>query len=517
MNSPLLAKALKFEIMKMKNIIYILVLTLTLASCESMEDTYSEFNTPKERYVGKVKNVTIEQGWKRFRLHWTNSEDAAVVNIKVKWEDQNGVADSAMLSPDTEMYVTDTVFSNQNYKFSVTSVDSRNHESFPVEVYADPYTETSTAVEMFKVVEKKYFFVENQLFLMLYEVGKNIYDVSVHYTSEGTEKTMHVDKEDFENGIMVVENLTAASEVSIQGKMMIPGCFDSITVPPYVLDPAKKNYSGSFIGNMRLQLDMLNISNEQLDTLTTLYVDYSTSTLEDILYLPNLKKVVLGKKRMNSTASNITSTTYVSKLEDINASVFALRKMHELKGLEVEIYGNQFLIADSLDFEKQYAKNTPPDVRVPHDVDQWELSINAPEYYENENPENNHPYVLQDLLGKRYYDWESIQLNDELKTHEITYNMKEVKSVKGFQFYQSTSTIVRYNLPSRVEIHISVDGDNWETAFFQATLDVGGVPGEATIAYMREPKEAQFIKLIVKDIERSNNNFVVVDEFVPIL
>ncbi len=502
----------------MKNILYIIGLIFVLTGCESMEDTYSEYNTPKERYVGMVSDLTIEQGWKRFRLNWTNSVDAAIVNIKVKWEDKNGVADSILLPADTETYITDTIFSNQNYKFLVSSIDSRNKESFTEEVYEDAFTEESTLVEMYEVVQKKFFLIEDQLILMLYDTGKDIYDVDLNYTSEGNAKTISLETDDYENGIVLVEDVDTDEPITIQGKMLIPNCFDSITVSPYVLDPAIKNWSGSFLGTLRLQFDMLDIDEDQLDTITTLYVDYSTTTLEDILYMPNLKKVVLGKKRMNNKVNYITDENYVSTLEDVDASVFALNKMHELTGMEVEIYGNQFLLADTLDFEIRHTKNAPPSVAVPDDADQWELSIiDEPEYYENADTINNHPYLLEYLIGKRYYDWQSIALKDEVKTHEILYDMKEVKSVKGFQFYQSTSSYTLKYLPQRVEVYISTDGDTWESAFFQATLDVGGVPGEVTIVYMNEPKNAQYIKLVVKDVERSNNNYVVIDEFVPIL
>ena len=501
----------------MKKLIYILSIVIAFAACESMEDTYSEYNSPKERYVGMCSDLKIEQGWNRFRLSWTNGVDSGVENIKVKWEDENGVADSVMLPADAKVYNTEPVFSNQSYKFIVTAVDNRNKESFPVEVYGKPFTTESTMVEMLKVVEKKFYFVGDQVILMLYSAGKDIYDAEITYTSGGEEKVQKIEPQHFERGRMVIESVDAGTDVGIRGKMKITECIDEIPLDKYVLDRNKKNWSGGFIGNMRLQFDMLDIADENLDTLTTLYVDYDINSLEDILYLPNLKKVVLGKKRMNPSSSYISNSYYVSKLVDLDASVFALRKMHELKGIEVDIYGNQFLIKDSLDFENLFTTNSPPIPTVPADVDNWELTINDPSYYGHENPLDDHPYALENMLGNTRSDWQSIQQKNEIRTHEITYDMKELKEVKGFQFYQSTSYYAKNYLPKTVEIHVSEDGITWETAFYQATLNVGGIPGEVTIAKMREPKTARYVKLIVRDVEATQNNYVAIGDFIPLI
>ena len=501
----------------MKKLLYMLSIALAFVACESMEDTYSEYNTPKDRYVGKCKDLKIDLGWERFRLSWKNNPDAAIENIKVKWEDEKSVVDSVMLPADAEIFESEAIYTDQSYKFTVTAVDNRKRESFPVEVYGKPYTDASSKVEMLKIVEKKFYFVGNELILLLYEAGKNIYDAELTYFSNGEEKTLEIKPEDFERERLVIKGVDEGTDVSIDGKMKIVECIDTIPLDKYVLDRNKKSWSGSLIGNMRQQLDLIDVTEEHLDTLKTLYVDYDITSLEDILYLPNLEKVVLGKKRMNSGSYFISGSSYVSKITDMNASLFALRKMHELKGIEVEIYGNQFLIKDSLDFETWYSTNAPPAPSIPDDVDQWELTIDDPAYYGNDDPDDNHPYELENMLGDTRNDWQSIQLNGEIKTHEITYDMKELKDVKGFQFYQSTSRFARSYLPEKVEVHISVDGLSWEPAFFQTTLNVGGVPGEVTISRMRQPKTVRYIKLIVRDVEGSTVNYVAIGNFLPII
>ncbi|RKD85148.1 DUF4998 domain-containing protein [Mangrovibacterium diazotrophicum] len=500
----------------MKRLIYLLSIAISLVACESMEDTYSEYNTPKERYVGKCSDLVLEQGWNRFRLTWTNSVDAAIENIKVKWEGEKESPDSVILAAGTEVYETLPVFTNQSYKFTVTAIDNRGVESFPVEVYGKPFTASSSLIEMFSTVEKKFFFVDEELIVMLYEAGGDIYNAEISYTSGGEAMTRAITSEDFELGRLQISGVDAGSDVTMSGTMNLTECIDEIPVEPYVLDREKRSWSGAFIGAMREQFDMQDVSDEQLDTLTTLYIDYNVNSLEDILYLPNLEHVVLGKRRMNSASTYISSASYVSKITDVDASLFALRKMHDIKGITVDIYGNQFLIKDSLDFETLHSTNPPPAVSVPADASSWVLTINNPDYYENEDPADNHPYELENMLGS-YNDWQSIPQSGTLETHEITYDMNELKEVKGFQFYQSTSRFVRSYLPSTIEVHVSADGDKWETAFYQATMNVGGAPGEVTIAHMAEPKTVRYIKMIVRDVESSSTNYVAIGNFVPVL
>ncbi len=513
----------------MKYLAYILLISMLFAGCESMEDTYSEYNTGKERYTGMCKDLLLEEGYKRFRVSWTNSVDATIQEIKVKWEDEAGQVDSVMLPPETELYETPENFTNQSYKFTVTAIDSRGKESFPIEDYGKPFTNESNLVEMLAVVQKNYYIVENKLILTLYEVGKGIYNAEVMYTSGGEEKTIEIMGEDYEKGRLVIDGVDEGTEILIQGKMKIAECFDEIPFEAYALDRERRNWSGGFIANMRTQFDMLEINDADLDTLTTLYVDYNITTLEDILYLPNLKKVVLGKKRMNGSSYFISGNDFVSKVADLDGSVFALRTMHETKGIEVEIYGNQFLLKDSLDFATIFSSNAPPNPVVPADAGQWKLRHNDPTYYENENEADNHIYALENMLDGNYFSthWESRQLSGEIATHEIIYDMLELKTVKGFQFYQSASYFSGGSQAATVEIYISNQDEDdlvsesieWKSAFYQPTINVGGVRGETTIAYMGEPKEARYIKLVVADVQAtsaSGNNRVSIGEFAPL-
>ena len=89
---------------------------------------------------------------------------------------------------------------------------------------------------------------------------------------------------------------------------------------------------------------MENPTVEQLNSISELDINYSLNSLEDILYLPNLKRLNLAGNRYQyepelSNYYNTTSVLY----DDINRSIFALEIAHEVYGLEVYRYNKHFL------------------------------------------------------------------------------------------------------------------------------------------------------------------------------
>ncbi len=80
---------------------------------------------------------------------------------------------------------------------------------------------------------------------------------------------------------------------------------------------------------------MENPTVEQLNSISELDINYSLNSLEDILYLPNLKRLNLAGNRYQyepelSNYYNTTSVLY----DDINRSIFALEIAHEVYGLK---------------------------------------------------------------------------------------------------------------------------------------------------------------------------------------
>ena len=57
--------------MKMLKYLWLGCLLLTFGSCESLEDTYSDYAEGGAlRYLGKCRDLKIEPGWKRLIVSW---------------------------------------------------------------------------------------------------------------------------------------------------------------------------------------------------------------------------------------------------------------------------------------------------------------------------------------------------------------------------------------------------------------------------------------------------------------
>ena len=70
----------------MKKYIILLLTVLSMVSCESLEDTYKDFaGDGPIRYLGKCSELTVQPGWNRLIVNWTNSADPVIDKIKITW------------------------------------------------------------------------------------------------------------------------------------------------------------------------------------------------------------------------------------------------------------------------------------------------------------------------------------------------------------------------------------------------------------------------------------------------
>ncbi len=498
----------------MKKIIYILLIGILFSACESAEDTYAEYNTPKHRYVGKCTDLRLEVGWHRFILTWQNTTDAAVDSIIVRWKDQNGLKDSVLLPAGTEKYVTDPIFSNLNYSFTVNARDTRGEESIGESaVYGTPLTADSEILISLQHIERKYYFVGEELILYLqpFKLDSTTYLKSeVTYTSGGEEMKYLLTAEDIEAGIKTLTGVDENTEVSISNTMKVDDYIDTMYLNPYSLDRNFIAMDGTFRANLIRQFKTPNITKEILDTMTVLYADYDINSFEDILYLPKLEKMILGQGRYGTRATN------KSKLRDKEVSLDAMDKMHTLNGLEVDLYGSQYNLKNAASFISDKGRANAPTLNFP-DTTGWVLSINDTTYYGNENEADDHPFELKNLLVSSYYDdWVSVQLYSKVATHEIEYDMLTAQPIKGFRYTQAMSTTNSSFLTDVIGIYVKdTEDDEWRPAFFQADFQVGDTGGETTDIALPEPLNVRYIKLVIKDVVTSKNNAVAVNFFSP--
>lgn len=534
----------------MRNILYLLIIAvLTLTACESMEDTYSKYDTPKERYVGKCDSLKVETGWERIRLTWKNSVDASISNIVLIREDDLGNVDTLILPPDTEMYYAENL-DDRTYRFFIYAVDSiRDLKSLPISTYVKAFNDNTDVVKALKIVERKSYFLNNsdgtERLILLFSSGtRYIEDCTVHYISNGEAQETLITDADFDKGIKKISKLDAGTEVAISSKMKLEECIDTIVFAPYALDRSLRNFNADFLVALMDQLQTDDVT-PYLDTLSVLHINYNIRSLEDIMYLPNLDTLVLAKRRRCYNQADFSAlydnfgTTYPEKFSHVDelfldVSAYAInekRSSQNVAKMNVDIYRPHFnKLASKFYGERILDAIEEEEIPVqPTDYLNWKISFNDSTYYDNESPGNNYTtqYPIEGpIFGRMWtsgsrpkllpFSWKSKEIPGKIATHEFICDMNYERSITGFRFDQIRESAQAVFAPRGIDIFLSKDGQNWVSALVQPTFRVGNLPEEITVFNYPQPKRARYFKLVVSDVVTNSNNAVAFYNFTPL-
>ena len=132
----------------MKKYIGLLFAMLVMVSCESLEDTYEDFagNGPV-RYLGKCTDLTIQPGWNRLQVRWTNSPDPVIRHIRITWSKDAMVKEELVDRETSEYDITD--LEDGSYEVTICAVDKNGNTSLESTDYGRPYTENHEMVQAF--------------------------------------------------------------------------------------------------------------------------------------------------------------------------------------------------------------------------------------------------------------------------------------------------------------------------------------------------------------------------------
>ena len=293
----------------------------------------------------------------------------------------------------------------------------------------------------------------------------------------------------------------------------LAGCIDEIEFQDETLNINEKLWSTEF---SQLMLGLYGASWEsQVDQVETLELDYDILSMQDLMYFPNLKKVILGKNRYMETrfANTFASTT------DPYVGLVMLSFLHETReNFEVERYNNHYFGEDesgtpyleayqeagkiSPDFvieERGAANMEMKPLCVPLDTTGWEVTCSDTTH--NGYKENGAAWLLYDGLRISENMWGE-QIEEEVYFEPeqtlgasivtVTFDMKKAQSVAGFKVAQPSrneSGDTDYLLSSLM-IEFSPDRYNWIKATnTDGSATIGNSPGEET--YISVPKELQ--------------------------
>ncbi len=483
-----------------------IIITIFLFSCESMEDTYSEYSDlPRSRATGKCYNLSAQAGWKRIKLEWENSLDKTIEKIKVVWSTSES-RDSALLEADATSFTTEANLGNKDYQFELTAISKEGVPSLPTIAYKRPYTPDNELLSSFAVIENKYFFINNNLVVYLNPYNENMVDVKLNYFSNGEEKFLELTESEFANMFVEVKDIDLDKPVRVLNTSKIEDCFDTIVFESYKLYPDMFLMNIDFSDQLRAIYNVEEITNEWRNSIETLYIDYSLESIEDIMYFPNLKKVVLGKHRyMNSRYI----TQNISRVTDLEQSLYALNKMKELNDISVISYNyNYYYLLQNVPYKTNDGQPTLPVIND-YDIADWTVECST-----DEEGYDTHPSRI--LYTEVDSVWKPLEVQDALREHELIIDMREEKEIGGFLFRQPENFAYKQQVfPATFEIYVSNDKTHWMDPMNFIPKQIGIGRGETTILEMPASMTVRYVKLVVDDGFYYGRKYTYIDVFKP--
>ena len=500
--------------MKETYIFWICLTWLIIGGCEDLKDTYADYaGDGAIRYVGKCSNISVNSGWERLIVKWENSPDVRVKNIKIVWT-LDKVSDSVLIEPKLTEYSIDNL-KDGNYEVKVLAVDDEGNESLTNPVFARPYTSNHEAILSFTRLLAKHYFVKDRLICFFSTWTDEIESATLEYTKLGENKTSVLEL----NADLIAERyyllpdcIDVTKSVVLHRTGRVVGCDDLIRFHDYELSHSKL-FTTDFKQLVKVQTGATEIGNEFIENTTVLEIDYTISSLEDILNLPNLQKLVLAKNRYLKP-EYLANYKMNSQLYDLDVSLFALDIAHEIMGLTVECYADQFLPLKDIDDNSIFGELRSTCITR----FEQPCAVPAKEYLPTKDwkitcmPADDEIWssFVENLFdGKENTCWQPESMWSA-RTHEITVDMKELKKVSGVKVVQKSfdpksDKMSGALLPGLIKVKVSTDNLVWSDATYVEENTIGVTAGEATILNFSSPKDIRYLKFIVNDQQYGSN------------
>ena len=531
----------------MKKLYYIigLLTALFVVSCsESLEETYDEFaGDGMIRYLGKCADVEVNPGWERLQVVWKHNIDAGVKKVKITWQSDKGSGEmfTEPCDPDSEDLM-DTVYienlADAMYTVRVNNVAADDRESLVEEKYGRPYSYEHEDLRSFSRGVTAFSRMGDKLAVVLDQDNENIKEMLLCFKDKaGNERTWDMKTHSHDSlfykkwgadvnlgrdylfllpdeaGVDIDFN----QPITVQRKGKLLGCVDEIDFKDETLNLNERLWSTAF---SQLMLGTYGQDWEsRVNEVETLEIDYDMTSMQDLMYFPNLKKVVLGKNRYmrssfvksnHSTTDEYVGLVMLQFLKNTRTD-FTVERYNEHYFYQTDDYGTSFVeaykdagkLTDLVLVEKDSSNLLAKPKYTPLDTTGWEVTCSDTVY--NGYKDNGAAMLLFD--GLRHvvidYGWGYIEERDVEVYFEpaetvgagvitVTYDMKKPQIVEGFKVGQPTRNQkgdADYLLPNLV-VEFSVDGLTWtEANYTDGSFSIGNTPGEET--YLLVPKDMQ--------------------------
>ena len=484
--------------MMKRKYLWILFSLVFFAACSDLEDTYSDYAGDGEiRYLGQCTGFTVTPGWEKLNLKWTNSVDPVIANIRVTWE-LNDELEEVLLPPTTTEYTIEGLVDG-SYEVTLCGVDDEGNTSLVSTLYGRPYTSSHEMVQNFSQMVSKHFYVKDRMVLFFSPWSSNIVEAHLTYTkadmSEGRlalDSALVTDNPYYLLEDAIAENLL----VSVVRTGILEG--DTVELAPVELT-RNVVFTNDFKTLLRARFGTEDLTAQQLESINEFDIDYSLNSFEDILYMPNLKRLNLGKNRFLKEQYLSTNQNASVLMEDQERSLFALEVAHELLGTEAYRYNQHFLPNVTLPYLHQEGNPVP----------EQHTFLPVAEYDCTPADDLGFDSHLEQLFdGNPLTAWEPAQ-GSTWREHIITVGLDDSPLVHGIQFTQKSFDWMDSDdkafAPVSVKVQVSEDGAVWENATHLEEITLGNTGGEITLVDFPEAKNVNFIRFTFNDQIYGNN------------
>lgn len=568
----------------MKHLYYTIILLAALFAwgcSESLEETYNEYiEGGMIRYIGKCSDLEVNPGWERLQVIWKNNIDAGIKRVKITWQSENEetpnvryIERTGSIDPEDLM---DTIYlenlADALYKVKVSNVAADSSESLIEEKDARPYTANhedlrtfTRGISAFSRMGDKLAVILDQnnedvkeLELCYYEVGKS--EISTWNMKEHMTDTLYYDH--FLMGEVPVgrdylfllpegegTKIDFSRPITIKREGRLAGCIDDIKFNDEVLNLDERLWSSEFS-----QLMTQNYGSgweNRVNEVKTLELDYDFTSMQDLMYFPNLEKVVLGKNRymQPNFASAFASATdqyiglvMLSFLKETRPSFEVVRYNNHYFGTNASLLGAKYIdiykgagkVSEDFTIEEKGSSNLDEEPEYAKlDTAGWKVTCSDTTF--NGYKYNGAAWLLYDgprtvedpWMGpyeEEVYFEPAQTLGASIVT--VTFDMQKAQTVAGFKVGQPSrneSGDTDYLLSSLM-IEFSADGYSWTKATYtDGSATIGNSPGEET--FISVPQElrtpARYIRVTmssrqVSDISGSAIFSLRLGKFIPL-
>ncbi|HJF69180.1 MAG TPA: discoidin domain-containing protein [Butyricimonas virosa] len=508
-----------------------LLAALFAISCEDLEETYDEYaGDGMVRYIGKCSEVEVQPGWERLRVSWKNNLDAAVKRVKISWQSEEDSKPFVRYIDRQEIEnnasLMDTIYienlKDVVYTVRVSSLSADSTESLVEEKYGRPYSESHEDLRSFTRGIINFYRLGDRLAVCVDENNENLKELILTYQdTRGQLQEWNI--KDHMDDTLSMESWTGSYPIcrdymfllpeeegvgidfsqalTIKRRGLLTGCIDEIDFKDEVLDLNERIWSTAFS-----QLMVRNYGTgweNEVDRIETLELDYNMPALQDLMYFPNLKKVILGKNRY---MAGKYATSHASTTDEYVGLTTLQFLMDTREGFTVERYNEHYFGMDNMlgmdcimlyqmlgklksDFSltemgTSNLDNTPSITSL--DTEGWVVTCSDTVY--NGYKENGAAWLLDDDANTYFEPGQTLGAS----VIEVTFDMKKEQVVHGFKVmqYPRNDRGDQNYLLSSIKIEFSNDGYIWRLATNEdGAITIGNAPGEVT--YINIPEDKQ--------------------------